>query len=180
MHGAPAGLRSHCYPPWAFKLSLAIQCQSMCSQGIEAKATLEWLVSGSEEGWSQCWRIPRSRGHPSIMAATGHLEPTCCPGATVHHGADVPPRSCCPPVELMCRPGAAVCCGATVYSGADQPPWSEQYPGLSTAGGCPGSNLSLPCSHLRLWGDLCEATSQATNTTSGCQSHVIPWPFVGS
>ena len=82
-------------PPWAFKLSLAIQCQSMCSQGIEAKATLEWLVSGSEEGWSQCWRIPRSRGHPSIMAATGHLEPICCPGATVHHGADVPPRSRC-------------------------------------------------------------------------------------
>ena len=83
-------------------------------------------------------------------------------------------------MELMCRPGAAVCCGATVYSGANQPPWSEQYPGLSTAGGCPGANLSLPCSRLRLWGDLCEATSQATNTTSGCQSHVIPWPFVGS
>ena len=109
------------------------------------------------------------------MAATGHLESTCCPAATVHHGADALPRSRCPPVELMCRPGAAVCCGATVYSGADQPPWSEQYPRLSTAGGHPGANLLLPYSRLRLWGDLCEA-----NTTSGCQSHVIPWPFAGS
>ena len=93
--------------------------------------------------------------HPSIMAATGCLEPTCYPGATVHHGADAPLRSRCPLVELMCRPGAAVCCGV------NQPPRSEQYPGLSTPGGRPGANLttsaalelkhwSLPCSCLHL------------------------------
>ena len=35
---------------------------SVCSQGSEAKAILEWLGSGLEEGWSQCWKIFRSRG----------------------------------------------------------------------------------------------------------------------
>lgn len=79
----------------------------MCSKGIGAKVTLEWLVSRSEEGWSQCWRIPRGRGQPSIMAATG---PWSQPAAQQPHipwswctaqeplstsGADVPPRSCC-------------------------------------------------------------------------------------
>lgn len=77
-------------------------------------------------------------------AATGHLESTCCPAATVHYGADAPPRSRCP------------------LSGADVPPrsccllWEPLStlepinhlggidPRLSTAGGHPGANLLLP------------------------------------
>ena len=43
--------------------------------GVETKALLEWLGRGYGEGWSWCWKTPRTGGHPSLTAAVG------CPGA---------------------------------------------------------------------------------------------------
>ena len=53
----------------------------MCSRGAEVKALMESLGRGYGRGWSWCWRIPRSRRHPGLIAATGHP------------GADLLPRN---------------------------------------------------------------------------------------
>ena len=59
--GATVGLRRVCKP------SLAVGCWSACCPGPKAEALLESPGWGCWEGWNQCWRRPRSRGHPGPL-----------------------------------------------------------------------------------------------------------------
>ena len=60
-------------PRWVCKPSLAVGCRSTCCPGAEAEALLESPGWGSWEGWSQCWRRPRSRGHLGLFTAIHHI-----------------------------------------------------------------------------------------------------------
>ena len=60
-------------PRWVCKHSLAVGCWSACCPGAEAEAPLELPGWGCWEGWKQCWKRPRSRGHPGLFTAVHHI-----------------------------------------------------------------------------------------------------------
>ena len=136
------------------KASLVMGCCLTRRPEAKAKALLEspgrgLPGSGYRGGWSQRWRIPRSRGLSGLTAATGF------------QGADLPPiwsaSQALAPAFLLLR-----LLSILVQAWQPWPPWW----------GCTVLLSLLPYWCLHLHGDLCKAASRACATSLGRHCHL--------